>query len=139
MTTTVCLDCNTPSHSPMCECCWAVRHNARFIADEYVGVRVTLPYSDFLKLRPKPCERAEAQPTLEAAQNKIDQLSEEIKHWRETSENRTERLRELLASRQETELSLSRCQAELAAAKAELSKFACPSEGVSRFALLEVE
>lgn len=34
---------------------------------------------------------------------------------------------------------LERVKAELAAARAELSKYACPREGVSRFALLEVE
>ena len=34
---------------------------------------------------------------------------------------------------------LDRVKAELAAAKTELSKYACPREGTSRFALLEVE
>lgn len=146
MIATGCLDCNTPSQSYLCETCWAVHHDARFIADAHTGIRVTLPYAAFLKLRPRPCETAEVQPTLEAAQIKIDQLSEERKYWRETSERRADRMRELLTSRQQAEtdladakLSLSRCQAELAAAKAELSKYACHREGVSRFALLEID
>ena len=141
-----CLDCNTPSQSYLCETCWAVRHDARFIADAHTGIRVTLPYAAFLKLRPRLCETTEVQPTLEAAQNKIDQLSEERKYWQETSERRADRMRELLTSQQQAETdladvksSLSRCQAELAAAKAELSKYACHREGVSRFALLEID